>query len=36
MGIPWDEAKIVGSLMGEKIVLTELLLTLILAIWLIK
>ena len=24
MGIPWDEAKIVGSLMGEKIVLTEL------------
>ena len=24
MGIPWDEAKIVGTLMGEKIVLTEL------------
>ena len=24
MGIPWDEAKIIGSLMGEKIVLTEL------------
>jgi len=24
MGVPWDEAKIVGSLMGEKIVLTEL------------
>ena len=24
MGVPWDEAKILGSLMGEKIVLTEL------------
>ena len=24
MGIPWDEAKIIGILMGEKIVLTEL------------
>ena len=24
MGIPWDDAKIVGTLMGEKIVLTEL------------
>lgn len=24
MGIPWDEARMVGSLMGEKIVLTEL------------
>ena len=24
MGVPWNEAKIVGSLMGEKIVLTEL------------
>jgi len=24
MGVPWDEAKIVGTLMGEKIVLTEL------------
>ena len=24
MGIPWAEAKIVGTLMGEKIVLTEL------------
>ncbi|MEC9376496.1 MAG: nucleoside transporter C-terminal domain-containing protein [Candidatus Neomarinimicrobiota bacterium] len=24
MGIPWDEAKIMGTLMGEKIVLTEL------------
>jgi CNT family concentrative nucleoside transporter len=24
MGVPWEEAKIVGTLMGEKIVLTEL------------
>ena len=24
MGIPWSDAKIVGTLMGEKIVLTEL------------
>ena len=24
MGIPWDEARIMGTLMGEKIVLTEL------------
>ena len=24
MGVPWDEAGIIGSLMGEKLVLTEL------------
>ena len=24
MGVPWNEAKILGTLMGEKIVLTEL------------
>ena len=24
MGVPWDEARILGTLMGEKIVLTEL------------
>ena len=24
MGVPWEEAGIIGSLMGEKIVLTEL------------
>ena len=24
MGIPWEEARLVGRLMGEKIVLTEL------------